>query len=201
MMRYDTEHKSLVRKKILSEAVLLLQIDGPDGVSVAGLMSRLGLTHGGFYGHFSSKEDLVLEAVDQMLNASLHELKLLIDGSPTPEIALTTYLDFYLSFDHIKDRGDGCALPSLAADVGRMGILAKDRLTASLRRLTTMISKLLEAIGFPSDEAETHANSMFAEFVGAVTLARAAGSEEEARMVLYRSNTVIRHRMNLPPQR
>lgn len=199
-MRYDTEHKGQVRKRILAEAVMVLQIDGPDGVSVASLMSRLGLTHGGFYGHFSSKEDLVLEAVDQMLDASLRELKLLIDRASTAEIALLTYLDFYLSLDHVKDRGEGCALPSLAGDIGRMGTRAKDRLGVNLRRLNGMISTLLEAVGFTPDEAAANANSMFAELVGAVTLARAAGSDDEAKTVLDTSNAVIRLRMNLPPK-
>ena len=65
-MRYDDEHKEKTRAKVLQVASRAIREDGPGGVGVAAIMAEAGLTHGGFYGHFKSKDDLVTEAIRQM---------------------------------------------------------------------------------------------------------------------------------------
>ena len=65
-MRYDAEHKQKTRERVVQEAAREIRAQGPHRVGVAGIMAKAGLTHGGFYAHFASKDDLVLAAMEQM---------------------------------------------------------------------------------------------------------------------------------------
>ena len=65
-MRYDSEHKSQTREKVLKVAAKAIRAEGPRGVGVATIMSKAGLTHGGFYAHFESKDDLIAAAIEKM---------------------------------------------------------------------------------------------------------------------------------------
>jgi len=65
-MRYDAEHKQKTRERVLDEAAKAIRAEGPHRVGVAGIMAKAGLTHGGFYAHFASKDELVLAAIGRM---------------------------------------------------------------------------------------------------------------------------------------
>ena len=69
-MRYDAEHKAKTREKVLVEAAKAIRRDGPHNVGVAEVMAKAGLTHGGFYAHFASKNELITEAIGQMFKES-----------------------------------------------------------------------------------------------------------------------------------
>lgn len=69
-MRYSPEHKEKTRAQMLTAAAQQMRLRGPDGVSVAALMRRVGLTHGGFYAHFKSKDQLIAAAVATMFYQS-----------------------------------------------------------------------------------------------------------------------------------
>ena len=78
-MRYDTDHKARTRERILDEAASAIRAAGPQGVSVGGLMKKAGLTHGGFYAHFGSKDDLVAEAIGHMFGGPYANFAALTD--------------------------------------------------------------------------------------------------------------------------
>ncbi|MGI4879673.1 MAG: TetR/AcrR family transcriptional regulator, partial [Janthinobacterium lividum] len=65
-MRYDGEHKAQTRERVLKEAAAAIRSEGVDRIGIAQVMARAGLTHGGFYAHFTSKDDLVTQAIDYM---------------------------------------------------------------------------------------------------------------------------------------
>ncbi len=82
-------------------------------------MSRLGLTHGGFYAHFKSKDDLVRQAIEAGFDKTRTEFEQAAEGRGPAE-ALSAYVDYYLSMAHVDRGGGGCLLPRLAGDLSRL---------------------------------------------------------------------------------
>ena len=98
-VRYDNEHKERTRQRVLSEAAAAIRTAGPDGVGVAGLMARAGLTHGAFYAHFESKDDLFAESITHMFEETYQRFFTRTEH-PDPAIAMEKLIDAYLSTRH-----------------------------------------------------------------------------------------------------
>ena len=193
-MRYDAEHKRRTRQRVLDEAARAIRAEGPDRVAVAGLMARAGLTHGGFYAHFASKDELIAEAIGVMTGEMAARLAEIGEGRSPPK-ALAAYIDFYLSKEH-RDRPDvGCPLPALAADLPRLQPAARERYARAVAGLTRRLSDTLAAAGRPGPEGE--AASMLSELVGALSLARAVGTGEQSDLILSRSKATLKQRLGL----
>jgi TetR/AcrR family transcriptional repressor of nem operon len=194
-MRYDSEHKQRTRERLLAEAAKAVRAEGPHKVGVADLMARAGLTHGGFYAHFASKDDLIAEAVDQMFEeAGARTVRRLGEGRPPAE-ALRSYVDFYLSRSHRDTRTSGCPLPFLSADAPRLPEAARARYAEGAARLTEAFSDLLKQRGAP--EPDSLATSVLAEMVGAVALARAEPDPARADAILEHSRASVMRRLGL----
>ena len=106
-MRYDAEHKARTRERVLKEAVKAIRASGPGRLGVAGVMQSAGLTHGGFYAHFESKDDLVMAAVAEMFGGAHGAFERRTEGLQ-PRDALRDYVRFYLSRAHRDARDGGC---------------------------------------------------------------------------------------------
>src|SRR3954464_11004723 len=117
-MRYSKEHKQETHAKIVKKAAVLLREKGAHGIGVADLMKEAGLTHGGFYAHFESREALVVEAFAYAIDRSVAGWRKQLDELP-PQKRLATLIDGYLSADHRDDVGHGCAIPALGAEIAR----------------------------------------------------------------------------------
>ena len=193
-MRYDAEHKARTRELVLKEAARTIRREGPQGISVASLMASAGLTHGGFYAHFASKEALVAEALDAAFTDAAAMYARATEGF-APDAALRRYISAYLSERHRDARETGCPLPTLGVDVARMDAAARDRFAAGVERLKGRIQTLLEAVG--RDDAEALASSMLAEMVGALTVSRAMPPGPAADAVLHRSAAALLTRCGL----
>ena len=180
-MRYSNEHKAETRKRVLKEAAREIRAKGPDGVAVATVMARAGLTHGGFYAHFDSKEALVTEAVGAMFDDA-RARSATLDQEDDPRLALRGYIDFYLSRAHRDGRDRGCPLPALSGDLARSGAPARDRFGRGVATLTDRLSRSLQAIGCRTPEAD--AAAMLAQLVGAVALARAVADPMQSDAIL-----------------
>lgn len=193
-MRYDAEHKQKTREKVLDAAAEAIRLDGPHKVAVAGIMAKAGLTHGGFYAHFESKDDLVAQAIGHMFDAgALRRIERMKDRPPGE--ALTAYIDFYLSAGHRDARTTGCPMAALAGDLPRLDEAAQASFAAGVQRLTGRIAELLATIGLP--DAEDLASSAVAEMVGALSLARAEPDRARSDLMLDRSKRVLKQRLNL----
>ena len=193
-MRYDSEHKERTRARVLKEAAKAIRAEGPHRVGVAGMMAKAGLTHGGFYAHFSSKDDLVVAAMSQMFDEASAKFDRLTAGKP-PAAALPAYIDFYLSRQHRDARDTGCPLPSLSADLPRLGVAARQQFAAGVAGLTARIAGLLSTLGRPNPEML--ASSLLAEMVGALSLARGVGDPKQSDAILKASRVTLKLRLKL----
>jgi TetR/AcrR family transcriptional repressor of nem operon len=193
-VRYDAEHKQKTRLKVLKAAAKAIRADGPHRVGVAGVMAEAGLTHGGFYAHFASKDDLVAAAIGHMFEESRARL-LLETQNRAPRGALSGYIDFYLSTKHRDALTTGCPIAALASDLPRISEPSREQFAAGARRLTQALAQLLEAAGCVS--AEEEARSMFAEMLGALSLARVEPERDRSDAILEDSKRALKRRLNL----
>jgi TetR/AcrR family transcriptional regulator, transcriptional repressor for nem operon len=193
-MRYDAEHKQRTHDKVIKAAANAIRAKGPDKIGVAEIMSQVGLTHGGFYAHFASKEELITAAIDQMFNESRARL-IRETEERAPLDALNAYLDFYLSPMHRDARRSGCPVAALASDSPRMSTKVRAVFAAGQQRLVDALGKLLRDIGHTSTKEK--AQSMYAEMLGALTLARMEADTTRSDAILRGSRTAIKQRFGL----
>ena len=118
-MKVSREQAAQNRERIVQTAAQLFRERGFDGIGVADLMKAAGLTHGGFYGHFSSKEDLIAEASARALMGSLALFVKVAERAPRDP--LSAVADAYLTSRHRDKPGEGCVLAALGPDVSRQG--------------------------------------------------------------------------------
>lgn len=190
LLRYGTDHKQRTRVRLLTEAAMLLRESGPDGLSVATLMKRQGLTHGGFYAHFESKDDLIEQAIEVMFDKTCERFAVRTRGL-SPHQGLMAYIDHYLSLPHVNRPGQGCPVPACAGDVARLGASARRRFEAGLGRLQGLIGAQFEMMGFGPDEAYTQAVVLLSELAGAVVTARAVKSSEAQKHITDNARQTI----------
>jgi len=193
-VRYDNEHKERTRLRVLSEAAAAIRTAGPDGVGVAGLMARAGLTHGAFYAHFESKEDLVAQAITYMFEET-HQRFFARTEHPDPAIAMEKLIDAYLSTRHREHPERGCPLPSLAGELARLSGQTRQNFIAGLHRLTRSVARRIHDLG--RADAEDIASSIVAEMAGALVLSRALADPSESDAFLETSRRSIKARIGL----
>lgn len=194
-MRYDAEHKQRTRARVLKEAAAAIRVEGPDRIGVAAIMGRAGLTHGGFYAHFDSKDALLVAAIGQMFDTACAWFEQQVAGKPPAE-GLAAYVGFYLSRYHRDHREESCPIASMAADLPRLGQDARVAFEQGAARLTTLIAAQLQALG--RAEPGIAAVSLLSEMVGAVVLARSIADPEHSSAILRASRQAIRERLGLP---
>jgi TetR/AcrR family transcriptional repressor of nem operon len=193
-MRYESDHKQKTRERVLKAAGQAIRAEGPHRVGVAEVMAKAGLTHGGFYAHFRSKDDLVAAAIDQMFADSRLALTR-AEAAGSPAAALSAYIDSYLSPRHRDARTGGCPVPFLSADIPRLPEAARVRFAAGVASLTEAVTELLAQAGHANPGEG--ASSLLAELVGALSLARAEPDQARSGAILDSSRRALKHRFGL----
>lgn len=193
-MDIKTTHKERTRTRILEEAAKAMRSHGYASVSVADLMKRAGLTHGGFYAHFSSRDDLVVHAIDRMFEDSALMVEHYLTKDAGKE-GLAALIDNYLSKRALQKVEKGCPLPSLCGEASRLPAAARERFQLGIDRFQASLSRSLEALGAPNPD--DLARSALAEMVGAMALARTLKSDDNALALLDATRRDLKHRLNL----
>ncbi len=193
-MRYDAEHKERTRVRLLTEAAIMLREEGPHGLSVVTLMKRQGLTHGGFYAHFESKDDLIARAIDVMFDRNCERFLLRTRGLDG-EAALSSYITYYLSPAHVNKPGQGCPIPAIAMDVARLEPLARKRFEQGVSRLATLVAKPFERLGLAPEAAQVEALTLLTELSGAVIMARGVKTAAMSRQICAGAFTTVMTRL------
>jgi TetR/AcrR family transcriptional repressor of nem operon len=179
-MKVSREEAAASRERILDAASTLFREHGLDGIGVADLMKSAGLTHGGFYGHFTSKEALMAQACDRALARSVaYWDKLAAGAEGKPLSALTRS---YLSTRHRDNPGAGCAVAALGADVPRHGAAVRHSITEGVRSLVAILARVVP--GRTRAAKRRAALAAYASMVGALVLARAVDDPALSKEIL-----------------
>ena len=144
-MRYSREHKLETHARIVKRASVRLREKGAHGIGVADLMKDAGLTHGGFYAHFDSREALVIEAFAYAMDRSTERWRKLGEQTP-PDKRLAAIVDSYLTTMHRDDPGHGCAVPTLGAEIARESPKTRKAFAAKLEQMVDMIAEQIPAL-------------------------------------------------------
>ncbi|MCQ8242227.1 TetR/AcrR family transcriptional regulator [Rhizosaccharibacter radicis] len=188
------QRKAQSRARILEEAAGTMREHGHDGIGVAALMKQAGLTHGGFYAHFPSRDDLVAHAVDRMFADCTALVSHHLDAGD-PRGGLRSLIDYYLSDEARRGISEGCPLPSLTGSVPRMPSGARRRFEAGIDGFRASLERAFKAIG--AAEPALMASSTLSEMVGAMALARAFEDDDRANLILEASREQIKTRLGL----
>src|SRR5690242_8791238 len=180
--------KAASHERIIDAAAVQIRRHGIAGLSVAGLMNEAGLTHGGFYRHFSSLDALVAEAIEVALEQSERQTAHPAPGSGAPR-TMDEFIEAYLSPDHRDDPGNGCAVAALACDMSRRDEGPKAPYTQQVRRY---LRRLGSAMPDRIRETDDAAYLTLAALVGALMLARAVDDDNLADELLARTSRELR---------
>ena len=179
-MKVSREQAARNRERIVEAAAQLFRERGYEGIGVADLMKTAGLTHGAFYGHFASKEDLIAQASARALAQSLSEWSELAEREP--DHPLFGIADAYLDRNHRDNPGVGCLLAALGPDISRQGPAVRGVITGYVRTAFDILTKLVP--GKSRAAKRRKAISAYATLLGTMVLARAVDDEAFSREIL-----------------
>jgi TetR/AcrR family transcriptional repressor of nem operon len=189
-MRYPKDHGQQTRRRIVENASYGLRQNGVDGLSVTDLMKLAGLTHGGFYAHFKSRDALVVEALALAMDRTVAHWLDLTHGL-SAEKGFDAVVESYLSSRHRNNPARGCALPALASDIGRSGPEARRTFAGRLEQMIDIIARLVPKRS--SADARQAAAGAIATLVGSIVLARAAGDKRLSDALLEAGRQALRN--------
>jgi len=172
-MKVTREQAAQNRDRVLDVAARLFRERGFDGIGVADLMKNAGLTHGGFYGQFGSKEALMTEACTRSFDVALNTFTAL--GEQAACNPLAAVMQAYLSQQHRDNPGAGCVIASLGAEASRQGSGLRRAVTDGTRAMLDLFTSF--APGRTKAAKRERAVVAYASMVGALILARAVDDE------------------------
>ena len=180
-MRVSKEQAAENRRRIVKVAGTLFRERGFQGIGVADLMKEAGLTHGGFYAHFDSREALVIEAFAYASHRSRDHWRKIAEQT-SPEKRLALIVDSYLTVAHRDDPGHGCTIATLGSEITREGPKTRKAFAAELERLIDLIADQIPDT--PRKVARKQATATLATMAGALMMARIAASSELSDEIL-----------------
>ena len=172
--------KQLSHERIVETAARAIRRAGFAGVSVADIMKEAGLTHGGFYAHFPSRDALLVKAIERAgLDNATNALSSAQDARLQGISAFHKLVTSYLSETHMKGAESGCAVAALASEMPRQSPEVRKAAAQSVRRMLDVVQQALP----PSVEPEI-ASAIASQMVGALQMARAFGANAEGKSLL-----------------
>jgi TetR/AcrR family transcriptional regulator, transcriptional repressor for nem operon len=168
--RPDLSRKEATHERIVEAAARAIRRSGYSGTGVADIMKDAGLTHGGFYAHFESREAMLAEAADRAGAESVATLERVAADAP-PEKALQTLIRGYLSKEHLERPESGCPMAALGSEMPRQAPEVRRAATRRIKESIDLVARQLPTWGKPA--AHEQALATLATMVGAMVLARA----------------------------
>jgi TetR/AcrR family transcriptional repressor of nem operon len=187
MSKVSREQAQQNRERVVESAARLFRERGFDGVGIADLMKSAGLTHGGFYAQFPSKEHLMAEACSKASDERDCAWRELLDLAGQKN--LSAMASTYLSKDHRDEPGTGCVAATLGVDASHQGPLVRSTFTIGVKRCFDLLIQLIPGRSQKTKRREAIAS--FAAMVGAVVLARGVNDEALSDEILEAVRTHI----------
>ena len=187
-MRHSKAEKAKTHKRIVAIAAKRFREEGIAGIGIAELMKEAGLTVGGFYKHFKSRDDLVAEAVGSALGVWKHQVDAAASGGPP--VTYESLVDDYLSEAHRNHPGTGCPVSALAGEIARSDKRTRAVVTRQIREnielLATLIRDTNQKDQGEKDKSTARAQAVltYCALVGAIGVARAVSDERLSREIL-----------------
>ena len=186
-MRYDSDHKVRTHRRIVRNASRQLRAKGLNGPAVTTLMRAAGLTHGGFYRHFGTRDDLVVEAIEEGLQ-ELRDRLIAAAKDAAPGEGWKAMVRSYLSLERCDRADEGCPIAALAPDMARTRPALKQRIAAAILKLRQEILPFMP--GRNEDEKAANFLAIFSSMVGTIAVARTMPDPAIRQRIL---NTVRDH--------
>jgi len=177
-MRYSETHKSETRARIVKNAATAFRKHGVGGIGVAALMKKAGLTHGGFYAHFDSKDALVAEAIDAAFEQSLKSLADTVELQE-PSARRELLMKRYLSEAHRDAPANGCVFAAIGSEAARMKPALRGRFDANFENMIGLLTQ-----GSDGPQQRAAAIGRYTAAIGAIVVARAVRSRALADEIL-----------------
>jgi TetR/AcrR family transcriptional regulator, transcriptional repressor for nem operon len=186
-MGHSQHQKIKTHQRIVRTASKRLRQQGLEGVGIADLMKEVGLTVGGFYKHFDSRDDLVLEAFRAATGPWEKQFSAAEAGGRP--VTYQSLIDSYLSGTHRDHPGNGCPIGALACDIARGSKQIRSLLTERVKGSLELIANLL-----PKDDSATRLKAMFtvSALIGAVALARAVSDQALSDEILQSTREALK---------
>jgi AcrR family transcriptional regulator len=186
-MEIAPSRKALTHERILDTAARAIRRAGFQGVGVADIMKEAGLTHGGFYAHFASRDALLVEALE---HAGRQSAERIARGNAVREAKgaspFRALIEGYLSDRHLSSTEDGCAVAALASEMPRQAPEVRAAAAQRVRGLVERVGRTL-----PVSAAPGTATAVASQMVGALQLARALGNNAEGRALLAANRSAL----------
>jgi TetR/AcrR family transcriptional repressor of nem operon len=185
-VRYTQEHKAQNHENILSVAARSFREHGGDSSGIGTVMKKVGLTKGGFYRHFESKDDLFVEAVtrafEEMGKGMLEVAKSAPEGH-----ALRAMIEHYLSPRHANSPGTGCVLSALGPELARKPVSVRKRIEASLEAYRERLLPFMP--GQTREEKQAKFRLLFPSMAGVLMMARVVSAPERREQMLMEARS------------
>jgi AcrR family transcriptional regulator len=186
--------KQLTHDRILDTAAAALRSGGFGGIGVADIMKRAGLTHGGFYAHFPSREALLAEALERAGQDSGERLRRAVEaGESKGHSRLRALVDSYLSERHLTSPEAGCPVAALACEMPRQSNAVQEAAAARVAGLVRTVKDTL-----PAGQSDGAAAVIAGQLVGALQLARALGDNAAGRRQLAAARRFLLEQFDSP---
>jgi TetR/AcrR family transcriptional repressor of nem operon len=169
-LRVTKEQAEQNRRLIVETASRMFRLHGMENVAVADITKECGFTHGGFYNHFKSKDELAAEAIASAFDVVASDLSEKLASGKHPQESLSAFVARYLSPPHRDAKSGGCPAPALCGDVARNGKAVQ---TPFVNGIETYLDIIAVQMGGDEQEARRQAIALFSGLVGAMMLSRA----------------------------
>ncbi len=193
-MPLSPSRKQLTHDRIVDAAARALRGTGFAGVGVADIMKQSGLTHGGFYAHFASRDALIAEALERAGQDARERMHRELEAGEARGVSrFRTYVESYLSERHLSAPEHGCTVAALGSEMPRQTDGVRDAAVGRVRDLITEVQAVL-----PAEQPDEAAGVIVAQLIGALQIARTLGANAQGRRHLAAARSFLLEQFDSP---